>query len=389
MKVLIYSLLLLTYIQPADGFFFDFVHGVFCRFLPRLFQCEDKFDYALLYQFKLHKNLFGGTKDRAGNAIYPTYSIPGGWSTSQVNVLKAVTVTGQTFDLEIIEELIAWDNIYWDIVANETGLDDVNLESFEATLVFASINGNNTFLGLLVKVPSAKSGTVTTLAFPIDEALFYGYSVTPPRPPESLVELCPNFFVDTLTPYLCTNTNEKVVVEETCKNRAESVYTNTSAAAQREYDAAIAVARNKYKTVTTAILVNKVRDYTIAALTCARLATLQAIASCMIRYVAVIEGPGLVAKPAATEAFALATDSARSRFQQSVTSICNVAKETAASCIDCTPCDLTQFGVECCAVSDCGSSSSEIVCTSNKCIAKGNPRFTLSWFGDGTSLFNP
>ena len=37
-------------------------------------------------------------------------------------------------------------------------------------------------------------------------------------------------------------------------------------------------------------------------------------------------------------------------------------------------------GIECCTDQDCQSSS--FVCEETKCINKGNPRFTLSWFGD-------
>ena len=43
-------------------------------------------------------------------------------------------------------------------------------------------------------------------------------------------------------------------------------------------------------------------------------------------------------------------------------------------------------GVECCVVSDCGLSFINFFCEANKCIRKGNPRFTLTWFGEGTYL---
>jgi hypothetical protein len=45
------------------------------------------------------------------------------------------------------------------------------------------------------------------------------------------------------------------------------------------------------------------------------------------------------------------------------------------------PCVVGEFGVECCSTDDCGAGN--FLCTANKCIANGNPRFTLTWFGNG------
>jgi len=47
-------------------------------------------------------------------------------------------------------------------------------------------------------------------------------------------------------------------------------------------------------------------------------------------------------------------------------------------------CDLNEQ--ECCDDSDCDQSSSSVptTCVSNICIAQGDPRFTLTWFGEGT-----
>jgi hypothetical protein len=46
-------------------------------------------------------------------------------------------------------------------------------------------------------------------------------------------------------------------------------------------------------------------------------------------------------------------------------------------------CRLGDVGVECCVTSDCANPTIE-VCESKICIGKGNPRFTLTWTGDGT-----
>ena len=45
-------------------------------------------------------------------------------------------------------------------------------------------------------------------------------------------------------------------------------------------------------------------------------------------------------------------------------------------------CNITSGMVQCCVDNDCTSGR---VCQDNICISKGNPRFTLSWYGDGKS----
>lgn len=49
-------------------------------------------------------------------------------------------------------------------------------------------------------------------------------------------------------------------------------------------------------------------------------------------------------------------------------------------------CDTSDPDIDCCDVGDCGDDPEVFSCTSNKCVAKGNPRFTLTWFGDGKSF---
>jgi hypothetical protein len=50
-------------------------------------------------------------------------------------------------------------------------------------------------------------------------------------------------------------------------------------------------------------------------------------------------------------------------------------------------CKTSLQDVECCADDDCSSGgSSSIACVSNVCINNGDPRFTLTWFGDGKLL---
>jgi hypothetical protein len=62
------------------------------------------------------------------------------------------------------------------------------------------------------------------------------------------------------------------------------------------------------------------------------------------------------------------------------TSIISLNFPTAAPIANCS---LGDGGVECCATSDCANPTVKI-CESNKCLGKGNPRFTLTWIGDGT-----
>jgi hypothetical protein len=48
----------------------------------------------------------------------------------------------------------------------------------------------------------------------------------------------------------------------------------------------------------------------------------------------------------------------------------------------CASCSLDDVTVECCATSDCADPALD-VCESRFCIGRGNPRFTLTWTGDG------
>ena len=47
-------------------------------------------------------------------------------------------------------------------------------------------------------------------------------------------------------------------------------------------------------------------------------------------------------------------------------------------------CDILATNAECCADTDCPIG---YVCEESVCIAEGNPRFTLTWFGDGTNAY--
>jgi hypothetical protein len=67
---------------------------------------------------------------------------------------------------------------------------------------------------------------------------------------------------------------------------------------------------------------------------------------------------------------------------------CNITSGIVQCCVDITSgivqccVDITSGIVQCCVDADCISGR---VCQDNMCISKGNPRFTLSWYGDGKS----
>jgi hypothetical protein len=387
MKVVVSLLIVVLFVEPTEGLFNDFFRKALCKLFPRIFKCPTPpFEYDDLFQFQFHERLFGPSKDEDGNFIYPTYILTNGWTDPKISTFPAETVDGQMFQLQIIEIVRSWDQIIKDILANETDVDQADFQKFQSAFVLAAIGVNNTFLGYVTEVNSTRG--VATYVFPVDEAEFYGYTLERRQrqlQTENPVAGCPNFFAEVLSGYECSNPEEKVKVDNTCKVAAERTYTTAIAVANGEYDTAIAVAKGVFETAKAALLALKIRRYAIALAGCALLTAPLAIALCVARAIVVIEGPLIAAKLLAQKAFDLAVAKALSDLQGTANSACDIANAAALACIDCVPCDLEELGIECCVASDCGDPlTTDFTCETNKCIQNGNPRFTLTWYGDGT-----